>query len=257
MKTAHLIILGSASYILFLLMLTPAATVLSLANIPPHTAQIEGVSGTLWNGSADRVTVNRREINQLSWSLNPLALFSASIDSDVSATVFNNEVTSNISYSLLSQQVTLTQLSSRINASEVQQAINLPFGVLEGQININVDELTLVANKVQDLTARLSWTGARLTLAEPVAFGNIFLNISSNDKGDFEGKLSNVNGDLSINGQLNLSKNQTYLLDATLTPRSNAPKELLNILNLLAPQKSGTAHVLKRQGHLRQLGITL
>jgi general secretion pathway protein N len=237
--------------------MTPAATVVPLLKIPERTAHIEGISGTIWTGSADRVTVNKQVISDVNWSLNPFSLFGAAIQSDISATLMSVPVTSQLNYSLLSQQTTITDLQGAVNASEVQQAINLPFGVLEGRISFHVTQLQLAGNQLENLQAQLNWNNAKLTLADTVSFGNLNLQLMSTDKGNVEGQLSNSSGDLSIDGQINIAKNQRFEFNASLTPRSNAPKELLNILNLLAPQKSGNAHVLRRQGHLRQLGITL
>ena len=56
----------------------------SLANkfLPP-AVRAEDFSGTLWHGSAGRVTVAGREAGALEWQLHPLALFKLHLDADL------------------------------------------------------------------------------------------------------------------------------------------------------------------------------
>jgi hypothetical protein len=56
----------------------------SLANkFLPAGAQAEDFSGTLWHGSAGRITVGGRDAGALEWRLHPLALFKLRLDADL------------------------------------------------------------------------------------------------------------------------------------------------------------------------------
>src|ERR1700727_1201669 len=56
----------------------------SLANkfLPP-AVRAEDFSGTLWHGSAGRLTVAGRDAGALEWQLHPLALFKLRLDADL------------------------------------------------------------------------------------------------------------------------------------------------------------------------------
>jgi hypothetical protein len=56
----------------------------SLANkFLPAGAQAEDFSGTLWHGSAGRITIGGRDAGALEWRLHPLALFKLRLDADL------------------------------------------------------------------------------------------------------------------------------------------------------------------------------
>jgi hypothetical protein len=70
--------------VLALLAVVVAVLPASLVNkfLPP-TVRAEDFSGTLWHGSAGRLTVAGRDAGALEWQLHPLALFALRVDADL------------------------------------------------------------------------------------------------------------------------------------------------------------------------------
>ncbi|WP_100658551.1 type II secretion system protein N [Alteromonas flava] len=66
-------LIGAVIFIFFLLVHLPAQQVLGRVELPRNIA-VTGVSGTLWDGSARRVTVNGLSINNVKWELSALPL---------------------------------------------------------------------------------------------------------------------------------------------------------------------------------------
>lgn len=257
MKTKHYAMTAIIGYLFFLLILTPASTVVSFLDLPPKKVALHGVSGTIWSGMIDRASFNKQQLQAISWSLNPLSLLTGSLTTALEASVYNNTVNTRLHYSYFSDQLKLTDLQSNINAKDLQQQLNLPFGELAGDIRIKFDQIEIIPNTLPSINGLISWTNARLTLAEKISLGNIFLRLEPGANNEISGKLSNTNGDLSINGDIKVSAQQIYTLHLRLKPRANASDELLSIVRLIAPRKKNNEHVLTRSGHLRQLGIKL
>jgi len=257
MKTSQTIIIAVTAYVFFLLILTPASTIISQLKLPAKRVSLDQVSGSIWSGEVDHAVFNKQSINNIRWSLSPLALLTASISSDIEAEVMNNSVTGELDYSLLSGQLSLSNIQSSIAASEIQKQLNLPFGKLDGHININADKVEVIPKSLPAITALVSWKKARLTLADKISFGDLFLRITPGDDKDLVGELSNIGGELSIKGDIKVSSKQIYTANIRITPRANASAELLSIIKLIAPKKKGNEHVINRSGHLRQLGIKL
>jgi len=257
MKTSQTIVIAIVSYVFFLLILTPASTIVAQLDLPPKRVSLDNVTGSIWSGNIDHAVINRQSVNNIQWSLSPWSLLVASINSDIEADVFNNRVNTNLDYSLLSSQIRLTDVKSTINASDIQKQLNLPFGELHGVIQVNAEQVDIIPKSLPAISALISWKKAQLTLAEKISFGDLFLRLSPADNGDLAGELSNIGGQLSIKGTIKVTAKQIYTLNVRLTPRANASAELLSIVKLVAPKKKANEHIINRSGHLRQLGIKL
>lgn len=255
MKIQHYIITALLTYVFFLLLLTPAASIVSRIELP-RSLQLNGISGSIWSGQIDQVLFRQQSLSNLEWSVHPLSLITGSISSDIKTDIFQNTVNGVIDYSLISKQLNLTDIKSRINASDLQQQLQLPFGDLDGVISLSADEVIIEKGKLPNITGVLSWRNAKLTLTSAMNLGDLFIRVAPGENGGLTGDISNLRGQLTVKGKLTVSDKQIYSLNLTLKPRANAPEELLSLLRLMAPAKKGE-HIISRSGHLRQLGIKL
>lgn len=251
------LITAVSSYILFLLILVPAANIAPLLNTPATGVKLHGISGSLWSGEIDHVSIKNQNIQSVKWSLNPLAIFGANLSTNLESSFQGQPLSTQLSYSLLSNNSTLNNLHSSINASDLTKILNIPFGQLKGIINISVDNMLLAAGKLPLIHGQVKWKNAKLSLGNTTSFGHLLLKLNSNEAGDLLGVLTNTQGELSIAGDMKVLANQTYTLNIKLTPRPNASNELKNLLPLIAPRKIKSSHIIRRSGHLHDLGIKL
>lgn len=254
MKTKLLLITGSASYLIFLLILTPAANIVPWLNLPAQKISLYGISGSLWSGSIDTAVINKHKLQSSVWSLNPFSLFRASLSADLQTNYQSQPVSSRLDYSLLSNSILLTDLQSTVKADALQKLLNIPFGQLAGTIQIKLDNVEVLAGTAPLVNGSIVWNNAKFTLADTISFGQLQLALQTSESGDLSGKLSNTQGELSIQGDIKILADQSYSLNIKLKPRANASTELQNILSLIAPRKVKAAHIIQRNGHLRDLG---
>jgi hypothetical protein len=75
-----LILIGIAAITVAIVAALPASIV---ARFLPPMAAAEDFSGSLWHGSAGRITVNGRDAGALEWRLHPAALFGMTLSADL------------------------------------------------------------------------------------------------------------------------------------------------------------------------------
>jgi general secretion pathway protein N len=257
MKTKTILISAISSYFLFLVFLIPAANIIPLFNTPSSGVKLYGISGSLWTGRIDQVMIKKQRVQSVNWSLNLLAILTANLSADLEADFQGQPVSTQLSYSLISNTATLSNLHSSVNASDLNKILNIPFGQLSGIIKIDFDNVQLNTGKLPLVNGQVKWNNAKLTLGNTTSFGQLLLTLNSNEAGDLLGVLSNTQGELSIAGDIKVLANQKYTLNIKLTPRANASNELKNILSLIAPRKVKSSHIIQRSGYLRSLGINL
>lgn len=255
MRSRNLVIFAVSSYLFFLLLLLPASHLFTLFSPPASVLKLSGISGSVWSGSVDKVTIKNYSLDSLAWSLNPLLLFAGNIGLDLQSRFAGQSLNTELDYSLFSKKVLLKQLNSNINASELQKQLKLPFGELVGTIQLDIDRLEIKPGQLPDVSGQLSWKQAQIKLYSTISMGHISLIIASADNGELSGQLSNSGGEVSISGDIKVNANKSYNLNIKLKPRSNASKDLLNILSLVAPRKINAEHIIQRSGRLSELGF--
>lgn len=256
MKKRYYILIAIISYLIFTLSNVPAAkvvTILKQNNLLPVT--LYGVDGSLWDGRADKVIIKKTpEIKNLQWSINPAYLLLAHISGQINAQVMNQNVISQFSLSPTGE-VSITDLRARIEASEMQDLLQIPFGELSGLFNIDIASMELNSAILPPINGDIKWTAAKLTLAETVDLGHVLLQITPDDKAGLVAQLSNNKGDVSLSGTININSKKDYKLDLVITPSDKASQDLKQSLGLFSRRQSDGGYQVKRNGNLREFGI--
>ncbi|GIU19378.1 type II secretion system protein N [Shewanella colwelliana] len=73
MSLVKKVLIGVAVYLVFLIALFPASLAVKLAPLPKNIV-ISGVSGTIWSGNIDALTVQKRQLELIQWQLSPWGL---------------------------------------------------------------------------------------------------------------------------------------------------------------------------------------
>lgn len=255
MKTKHYFLIAILSYVFFTLATTPAAAVFSLAqkNIKlPFTLQ--GIDGTIWNGSAERLNIpNSPQVNNINWCLNPLALLIARVSSSVEASILDNQLTGNVSINS-SGDISASNIKTRMKAEAIQKLINLPMGEISGDFIINIDSLE--SRKALPMAhGTIQWNKARFTLADTVSLGNVNILIKPSDNNGLNIILNNKDGDLDIAGQIHLEENKNFKLNLNFKPLPNTQNNIKQSLAMFAKRQTNGTYLLKQNGNLRSLGL--
>lgn len=256
MKQRYYVIIAVVSYLLFTLMNTPAATVISLAekNIS-MPVKFYGVQGSIWNGQADRVMIQSQPpLDNLQWSLNPLALLLLGLSADIEAQIKQQKIIGNIHIGV-SGNISASDVRAQLAAADVQRMLAMPFGELGGEFNLDIKSLQLSGTGLPIASGKIIWKNASLTMAESVDLGLVEVNISPGKDDQLLANIKNKNGQLSISGDVSLMPDKRYTVDLSFNPQNNASNNVKQSLGMFARRQSNGSYLLKKSGNLNQLGF--
>ena len=255
-KTRYYILTAVLSYLFFMMSSLPASKLVSLAEENKLiTAKLYGVYGSLWNGGAEQINIpNQLPITNLQWSLNPASLLFAKLSSEVSGNLKNQKFIGNISMNAFGT-VEASDIRARISSPIMQELIQMPLGELGGVFNLNVESIVLDNSPIPELTASLKWNSAKLTIAETVELGHVSIDIKSNSTNQLIATISNLKGQLSLDGTASVDDKKLYTLNLRITPEENASSDITQSLSLFSRRQTDGSYLIKRKGNLREFGM--
>ncbi|MGL4938535.1 type II secretion system protein N, partial [Shewanella sp.] len=81
MSVIKKVIIGVLIYLIFLVVLFPAKIAIALAPLPANIS-VSDVSGSIWSGSIETLSMPQRQVEQVRWELSPWALFLGKVKVD-------------------------------------------------------------------------------------------------------------------------------------------------------------------------------
>ncbi len=255
MKQRYYWIIGIFAYLFFVLANSPAAQVINLIDkqfkLP---AKFYGVQGSVWSGQSDSILINNKtRLDNVRWSVNPFSLLLLRLSTDLDADIKQSRTVGTLIV-YPNGSIEANSVRARLNAKDVQQMINMPFGQLDGEININLETLELAAGGIPKTSGQVKWRNAKLTLAEAVELGNIEINIAP-EQNNMKAVISNKGGMINISGSATISEDKRYTLDITLKPEASASNNITQSLGMFARRLPNGTYQLKQNGNLKQFGL--
>lgn len=232
MKLRWLIALGAVAYILFAIVTFPASVLLERLRDQGVTAA--GVEGTAWKGRAQLLKIKNENVGSVEWDLHALALLTLRLSADVKVTRMDGFMQSQIElgresvrFAELTASVPLTALRG-IAPPGWQGTANLKFAelVLENDWPTSANGTVELMN-LESTRQRSPISGSyKLTFPAPNA---------ESSEGTLRGALTDLDGPLKIDGTIELRPNRSYLLSGLVAAKPDAPRNLVNQLQILGP----------------------
>jgi general secretion pathway protein N len=191
--------------------------------------------GTLWRGSCSGLVVNGTPAGDLTWELHPLRLFAGRLAAHVSlagpALQGSAEAEAGLRGLLLARAVQASlPLDPRILPG-------LPAG-LRGQAQLALARVQLEHGIVTALQGRIEVHDLE-SRDGPAHLGSYALDFPAST-GEPTGKLRDLDGPLSVDGELKLTRQGGFEIQGSVAPKPGAPPELSNQLRYLgSPDASG------------------
>lgn len=256
MKIRYYILTGIISYLFFTLGNVPAAKVIPLIeSATAIPAKLYGVHGSLWNGGAEKAIIKGQPpIEDLQWSINPASLLLAHVSGEVKASVKRQKLIGDFSISP-GGTINASNVRARVDAGILQELVLLPVGELGGTFNIIIDSLEYNPGSFPEVSANINWKSARLTLLETVDLGNINLSLKSDENNQLLAKINNKKGDLSLQGDAEVSSKKMYAVNVSITPQAAASDNVKQSLKMFARRQPNGSYLLKRKGNLQEFGL--
>ncbi len=251
MKKRHYLLTAILSYFILLIFTIPAKPVTDL--ISENTAvDIQGVSGTLWNGSAYLILVDNLQFKKTQWSFNPWQLFTGKIAIDINSRFMDNNISAELGSSF-SGRYFVNELSAKIAAAKVAQLANIPLAQLNGTISLDIKHAEWKQGELPLANGEIKWNNASVTVADTASLGNVNIVLSESEQGFLNAEIKNQGGDIKINGTAELLPEKNYNLNIKLLPTATANNNIRQSLGFFAQKQPNGEYALKKSGSLDQI----
>jgi len=253
---------------LLLFVVAFAATVIwkfPVAGILPHVntqpVSLAGVSGSVWNGGAQQVSSGNPALlaSNVKWRFQPASLVSGSTAANVEFEILGGSGNGDVSRHITSGSVAVTNGTFRVPAANLNQFLPLPIVDFGGNLLADIESLELENNLLTETTSTLIWRNATVTGGLQASLGQVVVDVVPqpvDGKPAHIVKISNNDGDLEINGEMQIEINGSYRADVRLKPTATANEGVSGVLGSLGPiakRESDGSYRIRNSGNIRNL----
>jgi general secretion pathway protein N len=239
--------IGLAALLASLVGLIPANVALAMLGVPADT--VSGVSGTVWHGSLQRLSLDNMTLGPVSWQARPARLLLGQLAADVEATLPDGFVNTRAAISL-GGSLSFSDLEGAAPVAWLAPAA----GRDGGQLSARFEQVIIDGERIKSAVGSLQIAGVVLpipTAGARLAPGNYAITFDAEDLAPdalLSGAVTDGGGPLEIAGTLTFTPPRSYELSGTAKPRPEAPPELRTALQMLGPADAAGAHAVKLAG---------
>ncbi|MGI5310161.1 type II secretion system protein N [Rheinheimera sp. WS51] len=245
-KSWKLISITLVCYVVFMLILAPAAWWLKLVSLPAGV-QLGNVSGTLSSGKVSGIQIQKLYLSDLSWQLNPWQLITGkaqfAITSGNGQQVQFPYVKSTLNYSLFG--LSLQDSLFRLQAVDVMPLLDMPVPIeVTGEVVLDIADYKQGEPVCDSLKGNVSWLDAKLlTLSGNwLDLQSLFATLGCDDGSlVMQTAPDNILG-LDAAFRFNSERVQ---LDGTVQPASSLPEEVHQAMAVLGRPDGNGRYTLK------------
>ncbi|HEB94580.1 MAG TPA: type II secretion system protein N [Gammaproteobacteria bacterium] len=249
------LLIGLLAYVIFLLVQFPAGQAYAWWKAGPGAQQkvvLTGLSGSVWRGSAQQALIDGQRLQGLEWRLKPWTVLFGKLEIDYEIRLDDGFLRGSVAadpqgavaFDTLEAKLPLAQLP--LPAIVALQ----PAGV----VNLNLQSVDWNGEALLSAQGRLVWSGAGISLLQPLQFGDLALTLENRD-GSVIGELSDAGGPLQAEGLLTLKPDGSYQFTGRFAAREGAQSPLGQALGALGrPGADGRVQV-NQSGRLAALGL--
>lgn len=247
MRKRYLILFAVLAYAVALVVTLPTAQVLQWVDTRP--AQLSGVGGSVWHGSAQRVKVDQVSADDVRWRFLPARLLWGEVAFGVQAQYEGGPAAGRVSADWR-RELHLREFSYRLDAKRLADFMPLPIAEFSGEIVTDLDQVTMQNGQLQTVSGRVRWDKATLTAPFQTLLGDYRVNLRTTERGH-RAEVRGEGGSLAAEGEVRVQQNGRFNAEITLTPARNAPSELVQQLGFFARRQRGGKYLIRQSGSLR------
>lgn len=251
-KGLMLALLGAAAFVILLLVTAPA-TLLAYALERTTPVQLQGVSGSLWRGSAQQVIAPELQLGPLNWRLHGwrLLLGEAKLSLEIPASAPNLNGKAQVAANVL-RKLSLSNVDMTADAEWVFTQAALPLAA-GGQLHLQIESAEFRPGKLPRLNAQIDWQQARIVYPQPQQLGAYRMIVRHHPETEPEyvlGEFKDIDSAFKIDGTIKIMHSGDYQFKALLSTAPNAPEIFKNTLQFLGvPGPDGSVPI-ERSGNI-------
>ena len=244
---------GIVSFILFLIISIPANTIASQVKLfEPWNVQMAGVDGTAWNGRIRSLSFNGFQLFDTHWELNPAALLLGRLSAIISARSAVGEISFAGTVSVFGS-IAIHDLKVAGPVAPIAGLLNLP--VTAGRYQFHGSALNIISAWPTSFVGTGQVTDVPLNFMDdssgPTGSYMIVFNTESVPAdGRLVGTLSDQDGPVEVDGNIELTPPMNYALKIKLKAQPGAPTEITRALSFAGPPGPDGRHEISFAGSL-------
>lgn len=227
---------GIVLYLIFLLATLPAGYATAWLQKRVPELQLTGVSGSVWSGAAQEVVWRGQPWGYLHWIFDWSAPFRGHLGFHLDLSALDLALRARVAGD--AQRLLLRDVTGHLNISRLEPWLPLPHGGITGQLNLQLQQLTLLNGQPQAAVGVISLDNVRLTWPLPVVLGDYQLKLQTQADG-IHGSLLDTAGPLMLQGSLQFSRNGSYQINGVLDSRDPSNTALDSLLRYLPADQAG------------------
>lgn len=234
-----IVLLGLLSFLIAAIWQLPLSFAKPYAEKLIQGLKLEGVSGSVWNGSAQKLITNNQDFGQVDWKVNPLqSLTSLSLKSSFS--IKGNQLTAEGTAAVTpNKKIIIDKTTFDIDAAFLNHFQKQ--AKLAGDLQGNIDRAELETNTLPILDAVVDWKQGTVS--------SILLNLTAGDyhfiiTPDSEGltiQPSSKEAPIDLKGRVKLSKDWVLKPDIMINSTNQGVAGMLKLAG--KPQSDGSTHI--------------
>lgn len=230
-------LLGVASYLVFLVLLTPVAKVFPW--LQPHFEDIElyGAQGSVWFGQAALIESDLLRLQDVHWNWQPGALLTGHLEFSLQANLDGQAVQTHIGTSLLGNQY-LSHVQGLVSADELLYWLDIRGAELQGMLDLQLDHVQWGAGQIPLISGRIRWSPATLMQPISLSLGVVDIQMQPSEDGS-AGTLEAKEGVLQAIGELALSSDGVYRINADIKKNGTVPQAVSGFLDTFTESSNG------------------
>lgn len=246
------ILIGVAAYLYFMLVNFPAGAAYQYFVVPFDRSKqlnLQGLSGTLWQGQAAQARIASLNFGKLNWDLNLLSLFTGKLGVDL-LTTGNDSRIEGTAKAGFNQTLYVDALQGKIPAAMLMPLFyGFPVSI-DGHITADLKTAEVKKGKRLSLDGKLVWYNAKLTAPQTIELGDLFVAMRP-DKNGTKFLLSDQGGPLTLDGTVMVKHNGQYKVNVYLGTKDKSQTALSNGLKMLGRTNPQGKVLVSRTGRLR------
>lgn len=232
-RPAWIILAALLAFAVIILARLPAAWVVPASGKSAYGCT--GIEGTLWSGSCSGLFVARKPVGDLTWELKPLRLFLGRLAAHV--TLASAQGTGSADAEMgLHEHVVVHNVRGELPL-DPKLMPGLPPG-LRGQAHLALDLLELERGALTHLQGRIEVHDLEDRDGRVTALGS-YAVVFPPTEGEPTGQIKDLDGPLSVDGTLRLTRQGGFDVQGTVAPKPGAPADLTDNLRFLGSPDAG------------------
>jgi general secretion pathway protein N len=233
-KPVALVGLGLVLFLVFLVVLWPARV--AVGWLVPGGAELTGVSGTVWDGSAGHVRVGIMDVGRLKWDAHAASFLIGRPKWDLKAERPDGFVSATVTVRG-TRGVEARDLRIAAELSSLSGWIEL--AGTDGNLSVSISEFALGESGMTRLAGQVVLDSIRPMGLRDVDLGTIQIDIPAGQSGPFVGTVTVVSGPLRIEqGRVEVQAGGSYVVEGLVGPQPGAPEQIVQGLQFLGQADS-------------------